>query len=37
LGGTAGETVMWVDLIQGLGWLSLVCGGVASLMAVTLR
>jgi hypothetical protein len=35
--GTAGETVMWVDLIEGIAWLSLVCGGVASLMAVTLR
>jgi hypothetical protein len=29
--------MLWVDLIQGLGWLSLVCGGVAALMAVTLR
>jgi hypothetical protein len=35
--GTAGQTVMWVDLIQGLAWLSLVCGGVVTLMAVTLR
>ncbi len=29
--------MMWVDLIQGLALLSLVCGGVAALMALTLR
>ena len=34
---TAGETVMWIDLLEGTGWLSLVCGGLATLMALTLR
>jgi hypothetical protein len=29
--------MMWVDLLEGLGWLSLACGGVTALMAVTLR
>ncbi len=25
---------MWVDLIEGIGWLSLACGGVATLMTL---